>query len=314
MQIIVPETVLYVVAAAIMGDDGRVLLSQRHPQAHQGGLWEFPGGKRELGETAEQALARELDEELGLQPAQMRRLISLRHDYPQRSIFLDVWLVTKYTGQPEAREGQPWQWVERQHLVDLDFPEANWPVIHALNLPDTLVISADTQDLELPQGWERGVQAMILRRPALSRSDYAKWVRHCRDAAGDRPLLAHNREDLVQDLGLQGVHLSSSRLASLTARPLSHKFWVGASAHMREDLYRIKDLGLDYALLSPVKITASHPGQPALGWTAFADMVRDLPLPVYALGGLGPEDLTDAWSSGAQGVAGIRGWQVSSSI
>ncbi len=310
MQITAPDSVLYVVAAAIQGDDGKILLSQRHPKAHQGGLWEFPGGKRERGETAEQALARELEEELGLQPTQMRRLISVRHDYPQRCIFLDVWLVTQFTGQPESREGQPWQWVERVRLAELSFPEANWPVIQALNLPDTLVISGDAHDQALPQGLLDSQQAMILRRPALSPSDYAQWVRHCRHEAGNRPLLAHNREDLAHDLGLRGVHLSSSRLVNLTHRPLSHQYWVGASAHTKEDLYRIKELKLDYALLSPVKTTLSHPEQPALGWAAFADMVRDLPLPVFALGGLGPDDLTEAWSWGAQGVAGIRGWQV----
>lgn len=85
---------------------------------------------------------------------------------------------------------------------------------------------------------------------------------------------------------------------------------VAASCHGRAELERAGSLGLDFAVLGAVQATASHPGRPGLGWDRFAELVRDLPLPVYALGGLSQKDQEQAWQAGAQGVAAIRGaWE-----
>jgi 8-oxo-dGTP diphosphatase len=81
---------------------------------------------------------------------------------------------------------------------------------------------------------------------------------------------------------------------------------VGASCHDADELERAALIGADFATLSPVRATASHPGASPLGWERFAELVREARLPVYALGGAGPEDLDRARASGAQGVAGIR--------
>jgi len=126
---------LHVVAAAVFSEDGRVLITRRHEHAHQGGLWEFPGGKVEAGETTREALARELHEEIGIEVRQARPLIRVRHDYPDKSVLLDVWRVDAFVGKKPCcgstgREGQPIKWVEPEQLSEYDFPAANLPIIN----------------------------------------------------------------------------------------------------------------------------------------------------------------------------------------
>lgn len=124
---------LHVVAAVIMRDD-LILLAQRPHGKHQGGKWEFPGGKVEPGETALLGLARELLEELGIVivPEAASPYIEVRYQYPEKNILLDVWLVTTFSGEPEDSEGQPVGWFRMEQLAKMDFPAANAPIIDKL--------------------------------------------------------------------------------------------------------------------------------------------------------------------------------------
>ncbi|HSO78893.1 MAG TPA: NUDIX domain-containing protein, partial [Chromatiaceae bacterium] len=101
---------IHVVAGAIQDCQGRVLVARRPLGAHQGGLWEFPGGKLEPGELPLQGLARELEEEVGIRVQATRPLIRLPHDYGDRRLVLEVHRVTAYAGEPIGREGQPLSW------------------------------------------------------------------------------------------------------------------------------------------------------------------------------------------------------------
>ena len=122
-----------VVAAAILSQcSTQLFIAKRASQAHQGGLWEFPGGKKELGETPEQALARELEEEIGIAVKQMEPLIKLEHDYTDKLIELDVYTVTSFQGDPHGAEGQVTKWINISEIDDFEFPQANVPIIAAL--------------------------------------------------------------------------------------------------------------------------------------------------------------------------------------
>jgi 8-oxo-dGTP diphosphatase len=126
---------VHVVAGVLRASDGSILISQRPDHVHQGGLWEFPGGKLERGETPRQGLDRELNEELGVTVNSAHPLIQVRHAYPDRTILLDTWMVKAYTGVPAGREGQSLDWI---HPEDLDpglFPPADGPIITALRRP-----------------------------------------------------------------------------------------------------------------------------------------------------------------------------------
>lgn len=122
------------VAVGVILSSGKdsVLLARRAPDAHQGGLWEFPGGKLETGEDVLEALARELREELAIEVIDTEPLLCIEHDYSDKAVTLDVWLVTRFEGKPQACEDQPLRWNSISELEQLPFPEANRPIIAAL--------------------------------------------------------------------------------------------------------------------------------------------------------------------------------------
>lgn len=125
---------IHVVAAVIYNSRKQILLAQRPLHKHQGGKWEFPGGKVEPNELAVDALKRELFEELGIEPdvASMQSFIEIRHTYPDKNIWLDVWLVSSFQQEPVGREGQAIDWFELAELKKLDFPAANEPILQKL--------------------------------------------------------------------------------------------------------------------------------------------------------------------------------------
>ncbi len=108
---------------------GRVLIARRAAGSHQGGLWEFPGGKLEPPETRYECLIREMLEELGIAVRSAEPLIEVRHRYRDRSVLLDVWWVTNWRGTPLGMERQPIAWVPIEQLEGYDFPAADQPIL-----------------------------------------------------------------------------------------------------------------------------------------------------------------------------------------
>lgn len=123
---------IHVVAGLIMNDAGEVLLALRPKHKHKGGLWEFPGGKVEAGESERDALARELLEEIALVVEQAERFLVVDHDYGDKQVRLDVWRVTRFSGTLHGREGQEIAWVAIDDLAEYRFPEANAAIVTAL--------------------------------------------------------------------------------------------------------------------------------------------------------------------------------------
>ncbi len=124
--------VVHVAVGVIVDPGGPVLIAKRPEHAHQGGLWEFPGGKVEPDETAEAALRRELWEELGIELCAAEPLLEVRHAYADKTVLLDVWRVTAYRGEPHGREGQPLVWILPADMLDSAFPVADAPIIARL--------------------------------------------------------------------------------------------------------------------------------------------------------------------------------------
>jgi len=305
---------VHVAVAVIQDEQGRVLLSRRPEHAHQGGLWEFPGGKVEPGEGLSAALKREITEELGLDISAHSPLIRLTHHYPDKSVLLDVHRVTAFTGAPRGLEGQPLAWVGLDEIDAYPLPAADRPIVNALRLPSRYLITGpDPSDHtaflhRLTLVLEQGLRLVQLRAPGLSETAYgelaAAALEICSRWRGVK-LLLNAEPKLVQALGGDGLHLNSKRLMSLDVRPLPERFWVGASCHSLEELKRAESLGLDYALLSPVCRTQSHPDAHPLGWQRFRQLVEQVALPVYALGGMDAGMIPYAQEQGAQGIAAI---------
>ncbi len=123
---------IYVVAAVILTKNKQILIAKRPDNKPQGGFWEFPGGKIERDETPTEGLFRELKEELAISILEMRPFIKLEHEYPERSIILDVWIVEKFTGNARGNEGQTIAWVSIDQLNQYQFPEANRLIVDKL--------------------------------------------------------------------------------------------------------------------------------------------------------------------------------------
>lgn len=134
MPPVVPGAVqpLRVAVGVIRNAAGEILVARRHAHLHQGGLWEFPGGKIDDGEDSRDALRRELDEELALRVEQAEPFIVVEHAYADKAVRLEVWRVTAWSGQPHGVEGQPLRWLAPQALDPQEFPAANRPIIAAL--------------------------------------------------------------------------------------------------------------------------------------------------------------------------------------
>ena len=125
-------TEVHVAVGVILDADRRVLLTRRAADAHQGGLWEFPGGKVEPDERVEDALARELREELGIAVGRTSPLLAVRHDYGDKAVFLDIHVVWEFAGAAVGLEQQPLAWVQAGMLDDYAFPAANLPIVTAV--------------------------------------------------------------------------------------------------------------------------------------------------------------------------------------
>ena len=305
---------IHVAAAAIMNDKGEVLVSQRRQGAHLGGYWEFPGGKVEQGETLESALIRELKEELDIVPLSSRPLIRTRHCYPEKSVLLDVWKVEAYSGQPRGVEGQNIAWRSVRDLDRNEFPPADIPILHALLLPSHYLITgtfSSVADFEkrLSSALRNGIKLVQLRLTYDWVDNHTIADVHeiaalcdslCRQNSAQ---LMFNLPGKFSSLIKQGIHLNSKLLMMTKNKP--DGMLVSASCHNRQQLEHAQAIGADFAVLSPVQYTRSHPDAVPMGWEVFRQLVDDCDIPVYALGGMTNDDVELAWQSGAQGIAAI---------
>lgn len=307
---------VHVVAGVIADARGRILLARRTEGRDLAGLWEFPGGKVDPGETPEQALVRELREELGIDARVGEAVIVVPQQYPHKRLRLDVRRIDAWTGTVKGLDGQALAWVPPHKLASYAMPDADRPVVAALRDPDRYLITPEPGDDDtrwlsaLRKAFDAGARRAQLRAPATAASEPGRWrtlveraASHAHDAGVD--LLINSDIALASSLGI-GVHLRASQLRTLSSRPLPLAQRVIASCHDLEELRLAQALGCDAAVLGPVLATASHPGVSGLGWQAFVDMREQVALPIYAIGGMRRGDIGLARSHGAQGIAAIR--------
>jgi 8-oxo-dGTP diphosphatase len=315
---------VHVVAAALIDADGRLLLAQRPPGKHLAGAWEFPGGKLEAGETPLAALARELDEELGVAVEQATPLIRIPWRYNHHELLLDAWRVIRWRGKPQSLEGQALRWQLPADVDPAQLAPADRPLLQALRLPATYPITPADAPLAQRDQWRGQLATAILRGERLLQLRLPLWPRAAvRELAADllplaerhgAQLLLNEDIDGARALGI-GVHLKAAQLGALSERPLPWHQVIGASCHDVSQLARAVALGADFATLSPVAATASHQGAAPLGWPAFHALAEATALPVYALGGMDSSTADEARAAGAQGVAGIgRFWPAAANL
>ena len=301
--------------------NGLVLLAERPVGKAWSGYWEFPGGKIESKETAEQALKRELQEELGITATLLYPWITRTFDYeakydaagkletPAKTVKLHFFIVAKWEGEPFGLEKQTISWQNPEKVTVSPMLPANAPIFSGLSLPHVYAITnlAELGEVlffeRLKAALENGLMMIQIREKQLSAEDLLLFAEHVIEVADpyEAKVFIHSDLNLALELKAAGVHFSSQDLMNLKTKPVD--LLAGASCHNNQELAHAEALGLDYVLLSPVQATRSHPGAEPLGWDGFTDLIEDYALPVYALGGMRVEDLHVARSHGAHGIA-----------
>jgi 8-oxo-dGTP diphosphatase len=301
--------IVRVAAAVIERGDGSVLLAQRPSGKPYAGYWEFPGGKLEPGETPVHALARELHEELGLAVRVAAPWLVQEFVYPHAHVELNFFRVRAFDGEPQGHDGQAFAWQDPRAVEVTPLLPANARVLAALRLPPVYAITCaeDTGEAAFLARAERalagGIRLLQVREkswPHERRRAFAARLCALSARHGAQALL-NGDADEARALGCAGVHWTSAVLQAARSRP--RDLLVGASCHTHADVMHASALDVDLVVVGPVQATPSHPHAAPLGWNGFAEAIAGTRVPVYALGGLGPEDLDVAIAHGAHGIA-----------
>ena len=295
------------VAAAVIERPGEFLLAQRPEGKPYSGYWEFPGGKIEPGEDPLGALSRELHEELGIRIREATPWITRVYAYTHATVRLRFYRVSTWDGDPQPLEDQAIAWQRVDHPDVAPMLPANAPVLSALGLPAVMVVS--NVEEEGFEDWIGALSALTLQEKVLvqirEKNLERLRVQHLLSRA-----LAHaeplgSRVVVNSDCGsfpqATGVHLTAKALMQASGRPALPL--VGASCHDEGELDQAERIGVDYVVVGPVKATASHAQMRPLGWERLGVLLRDRPMPAYAIGGLTRADLPEARRRGAHGVA-----------
>ena len=300
---------LHIAVGVLTNASGEVLIAQRQAGQAGAGEWEFAGGKRHPGETLEDALRRELIEELGITVQSCSPLIRIRHDYPDRRVLLDTWRITDFDGQPHGAEGQAIAWVQPEALPHAGLLAADAPIANALRLPQRYAMTPPDAEMDDVLTWLSAPKASMLRvrLPSLPDADYwGGWSSDLRRAAQTSQVtLVADRLPPETIAAPVSVHVSAAQAAAMTVRPAgSH--WFACSCHSPRELRHAARLGADFAVLGHVQATPTHADHAPLGWTRWQGMADAAQVPVYAIGGMRLADLEVAVMHGGQGIAAIR--------
>jgi len=291
------------VAIAILIHRGKILVGWREEQQHQGGKHEFPGGKVEQGETPEEACRREIYEEVGIGLKDWHQFDYIHHEYDD--IIVNLHLFHSYV--PDELLNlihQPWAWYTREQLLHLNFPKANKDIIKRLYWPHFIKISPTLTPVENDDTlvyWRieeaDADQRYLEQLSALDENQLSKLIINT---------------DIWQQLSpelkkqIKTVHLKQSQLMNLHKGDLTVGLRFIAACHDAVSVQHAQQIGCDAVFVSPVKVTETHPDASALGWNRLNDLIEKCQIPVFALGGMSPDDLATAQKHGAYGLAGIR--------
>ena len=310
--------VIYVSVGVIYNETGDILISQRKEKTHMGGFWEFPGGKVEAGETPEQALSRELKEELDIFPVNYELMTCISHKYSEKKLLLHVWKVFTFHGLPVGREGQSIKWIKKDALVNYAFPPASLPVLSSLRLPDTYAITGHFSSLEdlqtsVSHQLKQGIRLIRFRADTLNADTYLHAAQTLSEMCHQfkAQLLITGEPELLNEPWCNGIHLKAKTAMNLYRSGWQYpgdrlcSKWLAASCHNMEEVNIAEAIGVHFITLSPIRITASHRGAVPLGAAAAEEITRKTTLPVYWLGGMGVRHKSQALAASAQGVAAI---------
>lgn len=307
-------------AGIILQADGQLLLGQRPVGKPWEGWWELPGGKIEPGETVLQALARELQEELGIDVTEATPWVRYIHEYPKNIVELNFCRVTGWEGTPTGRENQALAWVDPMQAtmpVGPLLPAAD-PPLRWLRLPERYLLTQLESPSHLAQGLAAlesklasGIRLVQFREPnwpsgpadASLYEAFQAVLALCRRWQAQCLVNSRHPQQWAQEA--DGVHIRAGDIPAWQ-KQWRHGGLLAVSVHDAAQIQAAAKLDPDFMVAGHVLETPTHPDRPPLGWTAFATLAEQAGCPVYAIGGQGSDTLETARRHGAHGIAGLR--------
>ncbi|MBN4080671.1 Nudix family hydrolase [Beggiatoa alba] len=303
---------IHVAVGVIRNKEKKFLISKRHAHLHQGGLWEFPGGKVESNEAVYDALCRELNEELNIEVRQAKPLLQITHQYNDKHVLLDVWMVDAFDGVIESLQQQPFKWIAAAEFSNYSFPAANKAILNSLCLPPYYAITGKFQDKQdylrnLQYCLSSGIKLIQLRHKSNDIHTLVELAEVSMSLCEreNAKLMVNDDIDFMEKCDVDGLHLNSQRVFQYSSRPISHNKLLAASVHNIKELQQAISIDVDFVVVSPVLETPSHPGSTLLNWNGLTELVSHSSIPIFALGGMKKELLSKVKQCGSYGIAAI---------
>lgn len=298
------------VVGALYNHKQQILIAKRQSHQFMGGFWELPGGKVESNESEQQAIIRELREELGIVVTDLSIHQTMVYHYTDRIVKLSIYTINQYQHIPKGIEGQEIAWVDVNQLHKHKLLPTMKAFIDSITLPNKYWITPSsnhqtddwmakfnekmTQDIELIQ---------LRSKIELDKSFITELHNKCQQY--NIKLLLNIPNKTFDEVYCDGWHLTTGEMLTLNKRPCDESKLLGASTHNLKEALQAQELGADFVVISPVQATQTHPDTAPLGWDAAQEVVNKLNIPVYFLGGMRLDDLDKALILGAQGIAGV---------
>ena len=291
--------------------DQHVLLSQRLPNKHLAGFWEFPGGRVECGEDPEQALCRELVEELGIEPQVARPLCILTHHYPEKSVRLRFYRVSKWSGEPQGREGQAIEWVPWHQLPSRQMPAADQAILKLFGVsPHYIQVMEHNAQSASLNAWASQAtsshllswsESLLTQDALLADRVMGLWKKL---RSQGHYCIVEGDPELAVQLGADGVELSQEKLMQVSTRPTGLD-WVGAFCQDLLGVSQAAHLGLDFVVIEPSLL-----GSSVVSDSWLVEAIRLSGLPVFVRANTSMVQLPQYQSLGALGMVGCSEWDL----
>ena len=298
------------VVGVLRNNKQQILIAKRQDHQFMGGFWELPGGKIKSNESEQQAIIRELKEELGIVVTDLSIHQTMVYQYTDRIVELSIYNVAQYQHTPQGIEGQEIAWSDVNDLSNFNLLPTMKAFIDSITLPNKYWITPSsnhqtddwiakfnekmTQDIDLIQ---------LRSKIKLDSLFIAELHNKCKQ--NGVKLLLNTTDKSFNETYCDGWHITTGEMLKLDQRPCDKDKLLGASTHNLEEALQAQKIGADFVVISPVQATQTHPDTIPLGWDTAQEVAQKLSIPVYFLGGMGLNDLNKTLKIGAQGIAGV---------
>jgi 8-oxo-dGTP diphosphatase len=302
--------IIKAVVGVLRNKSGQILIAKRQDHQFMAGFWELPGGKIENGETNEQAIIRELNEELGIKVEALSLHQTMQHTYTDRMVELYIYNIDQYQNTPTGIEGQQIAWASAQDLHNYQLLPTMKAFINSITLPNKYWITPSSNHqseawlTKFDEKLTSDISLIQLRsKVEIDALFIAELHNKCKQH--NIKLLLNIPNKTFDEPYCDGWHITTGEMLKLEKRPCADDKLLGASTHNLDEALKAQEIGADFVVISPVQATQTHPDTIPIGWGSAEEVVNKLNIPVYFLGGMGLEDLGKTLKIGAQGIAGV---------